>query len=96
MDDVIFSERSLDDHQQRTGGLRARASKRLREEVRRSGYLLDNGPAPAGEYARIRVNGRFDIVVSRKPSPEQLAKLDRLPYPRRRRRRSRQPGRRAA
>ena len=94
MEDVYFSNRCVQAYYQRfAGGSRASALDRLREEVRLKGYLLRDDPPRAGEYARVRVNTRFDIVLLRRPTPEASVTVDTLSFPARRSPRQRRPAR---
>ncbi len=94
MDDVYFSDRCLRAYQQQLGGgPRAQALGRLREEVRLRGHLLREQPPRPGEYARVRVGGRFDIVLARKPTPEASVTIDSLHFPARKTARRRRPPR---
>jgi hypothetical protein len=92
MDDVLFSDRCLKAYNRRLGaGQRGPAVERLRAEVRRRGYLLYDTQPHAGEYARVRVDGRFDIVLARKPTPDAPVTIDALYFPARKRARRRRP-----
>jgi hypothetical protein len=55
------------------------------------GYLLRDTPARAGENARVRVNGRFDIVLPCKPTPDAPVTIDALYFPARKPARRRRP-----
>ena len=95
MDDVLFTRACLRDYDRRLGaGRRGPAVERLREEVRRSGYLLRGRQLPGNEYARVRIDGRFDIVLARKPTPEEPLTITGLYFPARNktRRRRQRPG----
>lgn len=52
-------------------------SERLRDEISRRGFLLRDHP---GEYGRIRVLHRFDVVLHHRPSLENPVKIERLRY----------------
>lgn len=96
MDDVLFTLACLEQYARRlcscTPGV---ASERLRDEVRRAGFILRDENA-AGECARIRVLGRFDIVLPHHPSPETPVHVDRLRLAARKGRRGSGGHRRAA
>jgi hypothetical protein len=78
MDDILFTPACLDQYTRRLGSCKPRvANDRLRAEVRQAGFILRDGLA-AGEFARIRVRGRFDIVLPHRPSPDALVYVDRL------------------
>jgi hypothetical protein len=59
---------------------------RLRDEIKRRGFLLRE---KAGEYGRIRVMHRFDIVLAERPTDERPASVERLVFPAARRQRRR-------
>jgi hypothetical protein len=96
MDDVLFTLACLEQYARRLGSCTPGvANERLRDEVRRAGFILRDENA-AGEYARIRVLGRFDIVLPHHPSPETPVHVDRLRLAARKGRRGSGGHRRAA
>ena len=74
----------------------------LRHDIRGNGFIVDGGLIGSGEYARVRVRGRFDVVLKRRPSAEDPVVVSGLDFAARasnRRhtpRKGRQPQRRAA
>jgi hypothetical protein len=86
LDDVVFSNACLDSYRRRfASSVRGPAlNERLREEIRNRGYIVPGRVSRSGEYTRIRVEHRFDVVLPRKPSPEDPVKIDALCFPRKR------------
>jgi hypothetical protein len=93
MDDVLFTPGCAREYDRRLGGgVSGPAIERLREEVRRDGYIVRDEPG-GNEYARVRVRGRFDIVLPRMPTADAPVTVKGLYYPARRApRRRRRPG----
>jgi hypothetical protein len=88
MDDVLFTEACLKDYDRRLGSNdRGSSSDRLREEVRHSGFILREDLGPR-EYARIRVLGRFDIVLADPPTAGEPVTITGLHVPKSARRRT--------
>ncbi|MGZ4218688.1 MAG: hypothetical protein ACXVH1_24130 [Solirubrobacteraceae bacterium] len=84
LDDIIFSPRCLDAYSRRFApGVRGAAiNDRLRDEIRHRGYVVRRGDQGAGEFARIRVDRRFDIVLHEQPTAEHPVSVDGLWFPR--------------
>jgi hypothetical protein len=86
LDDVLFSRRCLSQYQRlyapRLAG--PALTERLRGEIRMRGYLLTDRDGPGREYARVRVQGRFDIVLPRRPTPDEPLLVEDLRVPARR------------
>ncbi len=94
MDDVLFTNACVRDYDRELGaGQPGHAIERLREEVRRAGYVVREDRPRANEDVRIRVRGRFDIVLARKPTADAPLTIKGLYFPTRRpsRRRRRRP-----
>lgn len=68
----------------------------LREEIRRKGFLMQGEEVPGPEYARLRVWGRFDIVLKALPIKDEAIMIDRLQFPVRRKKSTKRKGQRAA
>lgn len=51
-------------------GLCPELNERLREEIRRSGFIMTDGLPGDDEYARLRVPRRFDVVLKARPTAE--------------------------
>lgn len=83
LDDVLFSPACLDGYRRSFArGMHGPGlAERLREEIRTRGYVVLGGAPGSGEYARLRVAHRFDVILLRKPSPEDPIKIERLWYP---------------
>lgn len=81
MDNVFFSSASLSSYRRRYAREVSGSdlSERLRDEIKRRGFLLRDR---SGEYGRIRVLHRFDIVLTERPSPERPAMIERMEFPR--------------
>jgi hypothetical protein len=86
LDDVVFSNACLDSYRQRFArSVRGPAlNERLREEIRSHGYIVLDRASRSREYGRIRVEHRFDVILPRKPSPDDPVKIDALWFPRKR------------
>jgi hypothetical protein len=56
-------------------------SDRLREEILRSGFVMRAEPSGSGEYARLRVPNRFDVVLTAAPDPERPMLIEGLYFP---------------
>jgi hypothetical protein len=80
MDGIVFTNACADQYRRRFAprlDLPA-AHERLREEIRRDGYFT----APArSEFRRIRIPGRFEVVIHTRPSNEDVVKVQRLSFP---------------
>jgi len=82
LDALIFSPTCLDEYRRRCAPKTARAelADGLREEIRRKGYVV-SGWTP--EYARLRVERRFDVVIPKMTGEEDVIRIERLHYPHR-------------
>jgi len=104
LDDILFSPRCLAAYSRRYAqGVRGPSlNEHLRDEIRRKGFVIAGGVRGSGEYARLRVPRRFDVVLRERPSPEEPASVTGLHFVpqsatrRRKRRRSGTLQRRAA
>jgi hypothetical protein len=96
MDDLHFSEGCLREYGRRLArGVPRRALiDHLREEVRRNGWLMEGGLPVSGEYARVRVERRFDIVLKVRPTPDHPVTVEGLHFPRKSRRKTRRGAKR--
>ena len=83
LDDILFSMACLDGYRRRLArGMHGRALlPHLREEIRTRGYVIWDVTPGSGEYARLRVERRFDVILLRKPSSEDPIKIEGLWYP---------------
>lgn len=86
MDDVLFSPLCLRTYRRRFAPhLRGLAvNNELRDEIRRKGFLTETRQGQEHEFARIRVPGRFDVVLKSRPTPEHPVAVDGLYIPRKR------------
>jgi hypothetical protein len=84
---VVFTDSAVKQCREafRLSGSNAQLYEQLRDEVRRRAYLEQLAEKP-NEFGRLRVRGRFDIVLRTEPSVEDPAVIERLALPRRRRR----------
>jgi hypothetical protein len=92
LEDVMFSIGCLDRYRRRFAkGVHGPAlNERLREEIRTRGYIVPGRARRSGEYRRIRIEHRYDVVLPREPSPDDPVKIDELwfqPQPSARRKR---------
>jgi hypothetical protein len=78
MERLIFTPRCLAEAKKRLDLRQHDPAEQLREEVRRDGVLVKRGH---GEYIRVRVPKRFDIVFTERPGEDELVDIDRLRYP---------------
>jgi hypothetical protein len=70
MDDVLFAPRCLSYYARDLGSCWLEdANEQLREEVRRSGFLI-RPDGTSQNFGRIRVPGRFDFVLRDRPSAD--------------------------
>lgn len=83
MDSIMFDQRALRAYQKRfeRSAKTSEIEGKLRAEIRGRGYL-EFEEIPEREWSRIRVERRFDIVLARKPSPDDPLWIDRLAFPR--------------
>jgi hypothetical protein len=83
LDDVLFTQRCVEQYTRRSGGGPGGldALDRLRSELRLRGYLIDPPQGHGNEYRRIRVDGRFDVILRQRPTPEQPITIDTLYFP---------------
>ena len=98
LDDVLFSRRCLEQYGRRSSRRVAsgeEALTRLREELRLRGYLADPPADRGNEYRRIRVDGRFDVILPHRPTPERPVNIDSLYFPAAKTPSSRPSGKRA-
>jgi hypothetical protein len=95
MERLIFTPRCLAEAKKRLGLHQGDPAEQLREEVRRDGVLVKRSH---GEYIRVRVPKRFDIVLTKRPGGDELVYIDRLRYPapKKRKQQPRRQQRRAA
>lgn len=92
LDGVLFSRRCLDQYRSWFGRDLAgsEVGERIRDEIRRRGYVYhENG---ADEYARLRVEWRFEVVLPRDPRHDDAILIDELRLLARRRRRQTHSG----
>jgi hypothetical protein len=82
LDTLIFTPKCLDEYQRRCARKTDRAdlADALRAEIRHRGYVV-RGRAP--EYARLRVERRFDVVIPEMTGEDEVIRIERLHYPRR-------------
>jgi hypothetical protein len=81
MDDVLFTPTCLRQYDRQLGSGEAdSANERLREELRRSGFIVRDELC-GNEYARVRVLGRFDIVLPTRPAVDAPVYIDQLHIP---------------
>lgn len=85
LDDVLFSEACLRAYRKRYASSQslAAAGEQLLDEIRRRGFIMEGGRPGSNEYARLRVLGRFDVVLDVHPTPEQPITVEELHYPHR-------------
>ncbi len=102
LENVLFSNACLDAYRRRYAGrLSGQALlNSLRGEILRSGFIMDGGLPGSGEYARLRVPKRYDVVLRTCPTADEPVTITGLHFwarPKARHRRKR-PGaqRRAA
>lgn len=80
MEEILFSEACLRDYDRRLRRVGAgSANERLREEVRRRGYIDFDDIGP-NEFGRIRVPRRFDIVLRARPTADDPVWITRLVF----------------
>lgn len=99
LEDIVFSPECVEFYRRRLARdiSRSAAADHLRDEVRRKGTLARVRPA-SEEYIRIRVPGRFEIVLHERPVPGEVTLVTflRIPKHGRQKRRSTRKGTRAA
>jgi hypothetical protein len=83
LDDVLFSPACLAAYGRRyaAGVSGAALNERLREEIRRKGFIMRRGLPGGDEYARLRVPRRFDVVLKARPTPESPVTVNELHFP---------------
>ncbi len=104
LDRLVFSPHALGQYRGRNGRKPplAEVPGLLRREIKRDGTLIRRWPGDREEYLRIRVPGRFDVVLEESPSQAGQVVVDRLTLSRRgkqgkgRRQRRRPEGKRRA
>lgn len=80
MDNVMFSNQCLAAYQRRYARRAKRDSAlldRLRDEIRVRGFLVKDNP---GEFARVRVPNRFDVVLAERPTAERPLQIENLVF----------------
>ena len=89
MDDVLFSLGRVDAYRRRYAKTLTRlgALEKLRDEIRRRGHVIFGRQLPLDEFARIRVEGRFEFSLSRRPSADDPITVQWLTFLQRSRRR---------
>jgi hypothetical protein len=92
LENVLFSNACLDAYRRRYAGrLSGQALlNSLRDEILRSGFIMDGGLPRSGEYARLRVPKRFDVVLRTCPTADEPVTITGLHWARPKRKR--QPG----
>ncbi|HWA54938.1 MAG TPA: hypothetical protein VG816_12270 [Solirubrobacterales bacterium] len=97
LDQLVFSQACLRMYGRRFApGLKGQAVvESLREEIRRKGFLMRGEEVRGSGYARLRVQGRFDIVLHAEPEPEEAVMVNWIHFPVKRKK-SAKPRRRAA
>ena len=83
LDQLVFSQGCLRVYQRRLAPhLKSEAVPEcLRDEIRRKGYLLRGEELPGPEYGRLRVQGRFDVVLNGPPPPDEAVLVNWIHFP---------------
>lgn len=98
LDQLVFSQACLRIYGRRLAPhLKGQAvAEGLREEIRRKGFLMRGEEVRGPEYARLRVRGRFDVVLNAPPEPDEAVMIDWIHFPVKRKKSARRVRQRAA
>jgi hypothetical protein len=98
LDQLVFSQACLRIYGRRLAPhLKGQAvAEGLREEIRRKGFLMLGEEVPGSEYARLRVQGRFDVVLNAPLGPDEAVIVDWIHFPVKRKKSARRARQRAA
>lgn len=98
LDQLVFTQACLGIYRRRLAPSLKGSSvaEELREEIRRKGFLMQGDEVPGPEYARLRVWGRFDIVLKALPIKDEAVMIDRLHFPVKRKKSTKRTRQRAA
>jgi hypothetical protein len=98
LDQIVFSQGCLRIYGRRLAPhLKGQAvAESLREEIRRKGFLMRGEEVRRSEYARLRVQGRFDVVLNAPPGPDEAVIVNWIHFPAKGKKSAKRAGQRAA
>ena len=99
LDQIVFSQACLYIYGRRLAPHlkgQAAVAESLREEIRRKGFLMRGEEVRGSEYARLRVQGRFDVVLNAPPGPDEAVMVNWIHFPAKRKKSPKRAVQRAA